>query len=77
MAFEDIMCSEMGGIGIRCFTEAALPAFFCTNDRAVGHAEVYRLMLSHMSLVSITCIDCLGMFTDITPVPMATAPGRR
>lgn len=72
-AFGDIVCVEMGLIGVRSATEVTFRACFSVFDRTIGHAMVYSLMLSHMSLVTVTFFDFFGMFAYVTPVEMVTS----
>ena len=71
-AFRDTMCCEMSLIGVWIATKVALLASIGEFVRSIRHAGVYSLMLSHMSLVSVTFPDCLGMFANVTPVEMFT-----
>ena len=72
VAFRDPMCGQMSLIGVRSATEVAFQACFGASDWTIGHASVYNLMLSHVSLVSITFLDCFGMLAFVTPVEMTT-----
>ena len=70
-AFRDTMCCEMSFIGVRSATKIAFLACSGGLDRAIGHASVFGLMLSHMSFVSVTFPDNLWMFANVTPVEMS------
>ena len=72
-AFGDIMGVEMGLIRVGSATEVTFRACFGELDRTIGHALVYSLMLSHMSLVSVTFFDFFGIFAFVAPVEMVTS----
>ena len=75
--FGDVMFVEMRLIRIRSATEVTFCACFGEPDWTSGHALVFSLMLSHMSLVSVTCSDLLRIFAYVTPVEMVTSLRRR
>ena len=73
VAFRDTMCCEMSFLGVRSATKVAFLPCFGVFDRTIGHARVYSLMLSHVSLVSVTTLYCFWMFAYVTPVEMVTS----
>ena len=73
VAFRDPMCGQMSLIGVRGATEVAFHTCVGGSDWTIGHASVYSLMLSHVSLVSVTTLECFWMFAYVTPVEMVTS----